>query len=171
MGSCNALSFALPWMRVGFHLFMCIPTQKTKRAQSFFPFWNRYHIFSKAVYAKLKGSTGSPKQCEITLSFLYFDTFDGPGLTPFVNSGAEAFEAGINAISKYGGASAGYRTMLDALIPASRVLHEVIDNTYDAVFSLCYGRVHCMITLFLKISPSTEVGCRRGSHNCVCSLI
>lgn len=62
------------------------------------------------------------------LSFWYFDMFDGPGLTPSLDSGAEAFEAGINAISKYGGASAGYRTMLDALIPACRVLHEVIDS-------------------------------------------
>ncbi|XP_030472370.1 putative 3,4-dihydroxy-2-butanone kinase [Syzygium oleosum] len=68
-----------------------------------------YNIFSKAVYAKLKGSAISPKQW------------------------AEAFEAGINAISKYGGASAGYRTMLDALIPASRVLHEKLDAGVDPV--------------------------------------
>lgn len=68
-----------------------------------------YNIFSKAVSAKLKGSAISPKQW------------------------AEAFEAGINAISKYGGASAGYRTMLDALIPASRVLHEKLDAGVDPV--------------------------------------
>ncbi|KAF8031502.1 hypothetical protein BT93_D0654 [Corymbia citriodora subsp. variegata] len=68
-----------------------------------------YNIFSKAVCAKLKGSAISPKQW------------------------AEAFEAGINAISKYGGASAGYRTMLDALIPASRVLHEKLDAGMDPV--------------------------------------
>ena len=32
---------------------------------------------------------------------------------------ALAFSAGVGAISKYGGATAGYRTMLDALIPAA----------------------------------------------------
>lgn len=41
-------------------------------------------------------------------------------------AGAEALEAAISAVSKYGGASAGYRTMLDALIPACKVLNEVI---------------------------------------------
>lgn len=41
-------------------------------------------------------------------------------------SGADALESAIAAISKYGGASAGYRTMLDALIPAASVLKEVL---------------------------------------------
>ncbi|KAI3889643.1 hypothetical protein MKX03_007665 [Papaver bracteatum] len=62
-----------------------------------------YDIFCKAAYAKLKEnseSVVSPKQW------------------------AAALEASIAAVSKYGGASAGYRTMLDALIPASTVLHE-----------------------------------------------
>lgn len=40
--------------------------------------------------------------------------------------GAGALDAAINAVSKYGGARAGYRTLLDALIPASSVLKEVI---------------------------------------------
>lgn len=43
-------------------------------------------------------------------------------------SGANALAASIDAISKYGGARAGYRTMLDALIPASNTLNEVICN-------------------------------------------
>jgi len=34
----------------------------------------------------------------------------------------EAFDAGVNAISLYGGAKAGSRTMLDALLPAAAVL-------------------------------------------------
>lgn len=41
-------------------------------------------------------------------------------------SGADALEAAIAAVSKYGGASAGYRTLLDALIPAASILKEVI---------------------------------------------
>jgi dihydroxyacetone kinase len=36
----------------------------------------------------------------------------------------EAFEAGVNAISLYGGAKAGSRTMLDALFPAAATLVE-----------------------------------------------
>nr|CAB3498414.1 unnamed protein product [Digitaria exilis] len=38
--------------------------------------------------------------------------------------GADALEASVGAVSKYGGASVGYRTMLDALIPASTVLKQ-----------------------------------------------
>jgi hypothetical protein len=43
----------------------------------------------------------------------------------FFSTGVDALEASIAAVSKYGGASAGYRTMLDALIPASTVLKQV----------------------------------------------
>ncbi|XP_072972487.1 putative 3,4-dihydroxy-2-butanone kinase [Typha angustifolia] len=63
-----------------------------------------YDIFCKAAYASLKGTsiiTGK--------------------------EWANALEASIAAVSKYGGASAGYRTMLDALIPASAVLKERLD--------------------------------------------
>ena len=45
-------------------------------------------------------------------------------------TGADALEASIAAVSKYGGASSGYRTMLDALIPASTVLKQVTSRTY-----------------------------------------
>lgn len=46
----------------------------------------------------------------------------------FLKSGSEALKSSISAVSKYGGATAGYRTMLDALIPASKVLEEVTDQ-------------------------------------------
>ncbi|XP_052181712.1 putative 3,4-dihydroxy-2-butanone kinase [Diospyros lotus] len=46
---------------------------------------------------------------------------------------AGALEAGIGAVSKYGGARAGYRTLLDALIPASSVLKEKLHAGYDPV--------------------------------------
>ncbi|KAH0976089.1 hypothetical protein GBA52_017988 [Prunus armeniaca] len=62
-----------------------------------------YTIFCKAAYAQLKAST--------------------QGVVTSKNW-AEALEASIAAVSKYGGASAGYRTLLDALIPASAVLQE-----------------------------------------------
>nr|GME20759.1 putative 3,4-dihydroxy-2-butanone kinase isoform X1 [Ipomoea batatas] len=47
----------------------------------------------------------------------------------------DALEAGIAAVSKYGGASAGYRTLLDALIPAASTLKERLnggDNSIEA---------------------------------------
>ncbi|ESW24627.1 hypothetical protein PHAVU_004G146300 [Phaseolus vulgaris] len=44
---------------------------------------------------------------------------------------AEALTASIAAVSKYGGASAGYRTLLDALIPASLVLEEKLNSGDD----------------------------------------
>ncbi|CAA2951322.1 ycf3-interacting 1, chloroplastic [Olea europaea subsp. europaea] len=64
-----------------------------------------YDIFCKAAYSQLKADSHS------VIMALHW---------------AGAFEAAIAAISKYGGAgaSAGYRTLLDALIPASSVLKE-----------------------------------------------
>ncbi|KAK1314764.1 putative 3,4-dihydroxy-2-butanone kinase [Acorus calamus] len=67
-----------------------------------------YSILFKAAYAKLKESTViTPRQW------------------------ADALEAAVNAVSKYGGAVAGYRTMLDALIPASNTLKESLDAGQD----------------------------------------
>ncbi|XP_024017929.1 putative 3,4-dihydroxy-2-butanone kinase [Morus notabilis] len=71
-----------------------------------------YKIFCKAAYAQLKAST----QSDFT-----------------AKRWAEALEAAISAVSKYGGASAGYRTLLDALIPASVVLKERLDAGDDPV--------------------------------------
>ncbi|KAM1638263.1 hypothetical protein EV1_015790 [Malus domestica] len=71
-----------------------------------------YDIFCKAAYAQLKAST----QSVVTSK-----------------NWAEALEASIAAVSKYGGASAGYRTMLDALIPASTVLQERLKAGDDPV--------------------------------------
>ncbi|XP_020104130.1 putative 3,4-dihydroxy-2-butanone kinase [Ananas comosus] len=69
-----------------------------------------YDIFCKAAYASLKGSS------KIT-----------------AKQWSNALEASIAAVSKYGRASAGYRTMLDALIPASNVLKERLDAGDDPV--------------------------------------
>ncbi|XP_015583579.2 putative 3,4-dihydroxy-2-butanone kinase [Ricinus communis] len=62
-----------------------------------------YNIFCKAAYAQLKANTQS-----VVTSIQW----------------SEALQASIAAVSKYGGASAGYRTMLDAFIPASALLKE-----------------------------------------------
>ncbi|KAM0014072.1 putative phosphotransferase with an alcohol group as acceptor, FAD-AMP lyase (cyclizing) [Helianthus debilis subsp. tardiflorus] len=62
-----------------------------------------YDIFCKAAYARLKPNNQSE-------------------ITPL--QWADAFEGAISAIMLYGGAAAGYRTMLDALIPASTLLKQ-----------------------------------------------
>ncbi|PKU71854.1 putative 3,4-dihydroxy-2-butanone kinase [Dendrobium catenatum] len=69
-----------------------------------------YEILCKAAYASLKGS---------------------PVITS--KEWANALEAGIAAVSKYGGAGSGYRTMLDALIPAASILKERLDAGVDPV--------------------------------------
>ncbi|GFY95344.1 dihydroxyacetone kinase [Actinidia rufa] len=73
-----------------------------------------YNVFCKAAYAQLKADGSSV-------------------ITPV--QWANALEAAIAAVSKYGGARAGYRTLLDALIPASLVLKERLvagDDPADA---------------------------------------
>ncbi|XP_078170687.1 putative 3,4-dihydroxy-2-butanone kinase isoform X2 [Carex rostrata] len=69
-----------------------------------------YDILCKAAYANLKGR-----------------------LEPTAQEWATALEASLAAVSKYGGARAGFRTMLDALIPACTVLKERLDAGDDAV--------------------------------------
>uniref|UniRef100_A0A0E0KIB1 3,4-dihydroxy-2-butanone kinase n=1 Tax=Oryza punctata TaxID=4537 RepID=A0A0E0KIB1_ORYPU len=49
------------------------------------------------------------------------------------NTRADALETSVAAVSKYGGASAGYRTMLDALIPACTVLKQSLKAGDDPV--------------------------------------
>lgn len=93
---------------------------------------NRYSIFSKAAYAELKANTESvvtALHCKLTprkfrLDVCCFQLFLCV-LSYSFDSGANALEAAIAAVSKYGGASAGYRTLLDALIPALSALKEV----------------------------------------------
>jgi dihydroxyacetone kinase len=69
-----------------------------------------YSIICKAAYAQLKASSQ-------------------PVVT--AKQWAEALEASIAAVCKYGGASAGYRTLLDALIPASTMLQERLNAGDD----------------------------------------
>ncbi|OIW21498.1 hypothetical protein TanjilG_05147 [Lupinus angustifolius] len=69
-----------------------------------------YTIFFKAAYTQLKASPRSDATSR---------------------QWAEALTASIAAVSKYWGASAGYRTLLDALIPASLVLQEKLDIGND----------------------------------------
>ncbi|KAL8123954.1 putative 3,4-dihydroxy-2-butanone kinase isoform X1 [Apium graveolens] len=71
-----------------------------------------YDIFCKAAYSHLKANSESV-------------------IKPL--SWADALESAIAAISKYGGASAGYRTMLDALIPAASFLKERLTAGDDPV--------------------------------------
>ncbi|CAA0811273.1 Dihydroxyacetone kinase [Striga hermonthica] len=71
-----------------------------------------YDIFIKAAHANLKANSDS-------------------GITALQWAGA--FEAALAAVSKYGGAKQGHRTLLDALIPASSVLKEKLAAGVDPV--------------------------------------
>jgi dihydroxyacetone kinase len=66
---------------------------------------------------------------------LFYLVLVGPSI-PYesFDSGVEALAAAIAAVTKYGGAKAGYRTLLDALIPALSSLEEVLTI---AVHLLC----------------------------------
>eukprot|EP00897_Mesotaenium_endlicherianum_P005163 jgi/Mesen1/4675/ME000241S03716 len=70
-----------------------------------------YDLFSRAAFLKLRDASQP--------------------LTPA--TWGEALEAGVNAVATYGGASAGYRTMLDALIPAATTLIARIREGEDPV--------------------------------------
>ncbi|XP_056692794.1 putative 3,4-dihydroxy-2-butanone kinase isoform X2 [Spinacia oleracea] len=71
-----------------------------------------YDILFKASYAELKSTNQS---------------------TVTSKEWASALQAAIAAVSKYGGAIAGYRTLLDALIPALEVLQERLNTGDDPV--------------------------------------
>ncbi|KAF6150762.1 hypothetical protein GIB67_020845 [Kingdonia uniflora] len=71
-----------------------------------------YNIFCAAAYAKLKDNTNSVVTCK---------------------QWADALDTAISKISKYGGALKGYRTMLDALIPAASVLRWELDSGADPI--------------------------------------
>ncbi|GER54172.1 dihydroxyacetone kinase [Striga asiatica] len=71
-----------------------------------------YDIFIKAAHADLKANSDS-------------------GITAVQWAGA--FEAALAAVSRYGGAKQGYRTLLDALIPASSVLKEKLAAGVDPI--------------------------------------
>ena len=96
-----------------------------------FSYENRHNLLCKAAYAELKANTDSevtPKYCEIMLLECGWYC-NGHILVlsqaSLESSGSKALKSSIASVSKYGGATAGYRTMLDALIPASQVLEEV----------------------------------------------
>ncbi|XP_010500369.1 PREDICTED: putative 3,4-dihydroxy-2-butanone kinase [Camelina sativa] len=71
-----------------------------------------YNLLCKAAYAELKAN-GQPETTSKHWS--------------------EALKSAISAVSKYGGATAGYRTMLDALIPPSKFLEEKLSVGEDPI--------------------------------------
>ncbi|CAN7000814.1 unnamed protein product [Brassica rapa subsp. trilocularis] len=71
-----------------------------------------YNLLCKAAYAELKANTES----EVTAKYW-----------------SKALKSSIASVSKYGGATAGYRTMLDALIPAAQVLEEKLSAGEDPI--------------------------------------
>ncbi|CAI7882080.1 unnamed protein product, partial [Closterium sp. NIES-54] len=76
-----------------------------------------YDIFCRSAYVKLR-------------------ELAGPAAQPTPAHWAAAFEAAVAAVSLYGGAQAGYRTMLDALLPAAATLSHSITAGEPAAAAL-----------------------------------
>ena len=58
---------------------------------------------------------------------------------------ANTFEAGVEAIKFYGGADVGYRTMLDALLPASAALKSALTSGSAPMDALAAAVSHVTI--------------------------
>jgi triose/dihydroxyacetone kinase / FAD-AMP lyase (cyclizing) len=61
-----------------------------------------------------------------------------------------AFQAGVEAVSHYGGAQVGSRTMLDALVPAASILVETMDLTQAA----SHARAGADSTALMKVASA-----------------
>ena len=69
--------------------------------------------------------------------------------TASLGASAAAFQAGVKAIQRYGGASKGDRTMLDALLPAADALSRASSGRGDlgACGAYTFGLQHCLLPL------------------------
>uniref|UniRef100_A0A2P2LJZ0 3,4-dihydroxy-2-butanone kinase n=1 Tax=Rhizophora mucronata TaxID=61149 RepID=A0A2P2LJZ0_RHIMU len=102
-----------------------------------------YNIFCKAAYAQLSAH-------------------NQPAVTP--KQWAEALEASIAAVSKYGGARAGYRTLLDALIPACEVLKEKLNAGVDPLTAFVLSSEAALAGAELTKQMKAQAG--RSSYVC-----
>ena len=58
---------------------------------------------------------------------------------------AKAIQGGIDAVSKYGGAKEGYRTMLDALYPASREFQKALNGGSSPLDAWLQVNISCLL--------------------------
>jgi len=81
-----------------------------------------------SVGQAMGGTSGALYRIFLTASARSFQQAYQPTNLPEVNDAllATAFQSGVEAIKEYGGADEGYRTMLDALIPASNTFTRAI---------------------------------------------
>ncbi|KAF1323080.1 Dihydroxyacetone kinase, partial [Globisporangium splendens] len=84
---------------------------------------------AQSVGKSAGGTSGVLYDIFFTAGALKLESFKDQGAAAWVAS----FRAGIAAIQKYGGASEGSRTMLDALLPAERALGDPNSSDNDAV--------------------------------------
>uniref|UniRef100_A0A7S3VUH4 Dihydroxyacetone kinase n=1 Tax=Dunaliella tertiolecta TaxID=3047 RepID=A0A7S3VUH4_DUNTE len=75
-----------------------------------------------SVRQAVGGSSGALYDVALAAAAASLGKAESPGPKEF----APAFRAAVDAIQKYGGARAGSRTMLDALLPACEALEEVV---------------------------------------------
>lgn len=89
-------------------------------------------------------------------------------ISKLLDIGAGAFEVAIAAVSKYGGAKAGFRTLLDALIPASSILKEVRNYSLLSPFCFKFGLKH--FSKIKRLLLLAEIGLWRRSSCSICFL-
>ena len=77
-----------------------------------------FHTLADAVSASMGGTSGILME----LMFRKMSSYLSRVETVDSSAMATAFEAGVDAVSLYGGAQVGARTMLDALVPAAKTL-------------------------------------------------
>eukprot|EP00551_Chaetoceros_affinis_P010231 CAMPEP_0203677534 /NCGR_PEP_ID=MMETSP0090-20130426/28522_1 /ASSEMBLY_ACC=CAM_ASM_001088 /TAXON_ID=426623 /ORGANISM="Chaetoceros affinis, Strain CCMP159" /LENGTH=598 /DNA_ID=CAMNT_0050544445 /DNA_START=16 /DNA_END=1812 /DNA_ORIENTATION=- len=86
-----------------------------------------FESLATAVSASMGGTSG----VLLELMFRKMSTFLNSDESIDAKRMEGAFEAGVEAVSFYGGASVGSRTMLDALVPAVNVMKSVEASTFD----------------------------------------
>jgi len=96
-----------------------------------------YNIFFKAAYAKLKENTSSSISAELWMAVL---------------------DAAVAAVSKYAGAVEGYRTMLDALVPASTSLQERLAAGDDLLTAFIFSSEAALAGAELTKTMQAQVG-------------
>ncbi|KAL6759544.1 dihydroxyacetone kinase family protein [Haematococcus lacustris] len=81
-----------------------------------------------ASVRKVGGTSGALYELGFTAAASALKAATAPGTSPGLPQWAAALQQGTAAVAKYGGAGAGCRTMLDALLPASQALLQAAEQ-------------------------------------------
>ncbi|CAG7877045.1 unnamed protein product [Brassica rapa] len=122
---------------------MCIGAKAILKDMKYYPLYDAaetMYAIGASISKAMGGTTGIMYNllCKAAYAELKKDNIDEE-VTP--RDWSEALKASIASVRKYGGATEGYRTMLDALIPASQVLEENLSAGVDPVTAFSVSAV------------------------------